>query len=84
MFDKEIAKRLSVLNEGIYKTSCELENLLLLRKQFTNPKDKAFFFKDKVLSCMQKLRSYADEAERLTDENYWPYPSYAKLLFSVK
>lgn len=82
--DKEIAKRLSVLNEGIYKTSCELENLLLLRKQFTNPKDKAFFFKDKVLSCMQKLRSYADEAERLTDENYWPYPSYAKLLFSVK
>lgn len=82
--DKIIAKRLSELNESIFKKACELEKYLALRKQYSNPKDKAFFFKDVVLPCMQELRSFADEAEKITDESCWPYPSYAKLLFSVK
>lgn len=82
--DVEIAKTLSSLNEKIYLKACELEELLKLRKQYVNPKDKAFFFKEKVLLCMKELRSFVDDAERLTDENCWPFPSYAKLLFSVK
>ncbi len=82
--DVAIAKKLSSLNENIYLKACELDELLKLRKQFDNPKDKAFFFKEKVLICMQDLRQFADDAERLTDENCWPFPSYAKLLFSVK
>ena len=82
--DKIIAKRLSELNESIFKKACELEKYLALRKQYDNPKDKAFFFKDVVLPCMQELRSFADEAEKITDESCWPYPSYAKLLFSIK
>ncbi len=82
--DKKIAKRLSFINESIFTKACELEKFLALRKQFDNPKDKAFFFKDVVLPCMQELRSYADEAEKMTDESCWPYPSYAKLLFSTK
>ena len=82
--DKQIAKRLSELNENIYLKACALEKFLALRKQYKNPKDKAFFFKDIVLPCMQELRSFADEAEKITDESCWPYPSYAKLLFSVK
>ena len=81
--DKEIAKRLAELNESIYYKSLELEKLLLLRKQYTCQKEKAFFFKDKVLVAMQELRAFADEAERITDENCWPFPSYTKLLFSV-
>ena len=81
--DVEIAKKLSSLNENIYLKACELEELLKLRKQYVNPKDKAFFFKEKVLLCMKELRLFVDDAERLTDENCWPFPSYAKLLFSV-
>lgn len=81
--DKEIAKRLSLLNESIYYKALELQELLLLRKQFVCQKEKAYFFKDKVLVAMQELRSFADEAERITDEKCWPFPSYTKLLFSV-
>ena len=29
------------------------------------------------------LRSAADEAESLTDEKAWPFPTYGDLLFSV-
>ncbi len=81
--DIKIAKRLSYLNENIYNKALELEELVKLRKQIESPRDKAFFFKDKVLLCMNELRTFADEAERITDENLWPFPSYAKLLFSV-
>ena len=81
--DKKIAKRLSVLNENIYLKANELEVLLSLRKQIANPRDRAFFFKEKVLLVMQELRAFADEAEKMTDEKCWPIPSYTKLLFSV-
>ena len=33
---------------------------------------------------MQKLRLACDEAETLTAKEFWPYPSYADLLFSVR
>ena len=32
---------------------------------------------------MSELRIACDEAETLTAKNYWPYPSYGDILFSV-
>ena len=82
--DVEIAKKLSDLNKNIYVKAEELENLLLATKNYTNAKELAFFVKDEIINCMAELRSYADLAENLTSEESWPYPSYGKLLFSVK
>ena len=82
--DIEIAKKLSLLNKNIYEKTEELEDLLLATKNYSCKKDLAFFFKDKVLPCMAEIRNFADEAENLTSEDCWPYPSYGKLLFSVK
>ena len=39
--------------------------------------------RDDVLPKMEELRKYVDEAEMLTSEKCWPFPSYGKLLFSV-
>ena len=39
--------------------------------------------RDDVLPKMDVLRKFVDEAEMLTPEKCWPYPSYGKLLFSV-
>ena len=33
---------------------------------------------------MSELRVPCDEAERLTAKSYWPFPTYADLLFGVK
>ncbi len=81
--DTIIATRLSKINESIYNEVIKLERLLSLRKTISNPKDKAFFFKDTVLVSMKYLREYVDEAEKMTDKNCWPFPSYTDLLFSV-
>ena len=41
------------------------------------------FIRDDVIPKMEHLRKHVDEAEMLTGEKYWPFPSYGKLLFSV-
>ncbi len=42
------------------------------------------FISDKILPAMDALRAPCDEAETLTAEKYWPFPTYDKLLFGVK
>ncbi len=37
-----------------------------------------------VLPVMERLREISDEMEMCTAAEYWPYPSYGKLLFSVQ
>ena len=39
--------------------------------------------RDEVIPKMEALRACVDEAEMLTPEKCWPFPSYGKLLFSV-
>ena len=40
--------------------------------------------RDLLLTKMNQLRAVADEAETVTAEKYWPFPTYGKLLFGVK
>ena len=82
--DKKIAKKLSCLNEGIINKTDELETLLNNSLELLSQKELAFYYREKVLKCMEELRKFADEAETLTEERCWPFPSYGKLLFSVK
>ena len=44
----------------------------------------AAFFAEKVIPVMQEIRMYADNMELCTAKEYWPFPSYADLLFGVK
>uniref|UniRef100_UPI0040576738 glutamine synthetase III family protein n=1 Tax=Acetatifactor sp. TaxID=1872090 RepID=UPI0040576738 len=46
-------------------------------------KEQAFYYKDEVVTAMNALRSPADELEKLIDKEYWPFPTYADLLFEV-
>ena len=44
----------------------------------------SFLIRDHVLGLMNELRAACDEAETLTAKSYWPFPTYADLLFGVK
>ena len=46
-------------------------------------KEQAFYYHDKVIKAMSALRKPADELEKLVDKEYWPFPTYADLLFEV-
>ena len=41
------------------------------------------FVRDELLPAMEELRKYVDEAEMLTSQRDWPFPSYGQILFSV-
>ena len=41
------------------------------------------FIRDDLIPKMEHLRKHVDEAEMLTSEESWPFPSYGKILFSV-
>ncbi len=44
---------------------------------------KAVAFHDDVLPKMDALRAAADDAETICGEDYWPLPSYSKMLYYV-
>ena len=45
--------------------------------------EKAVAFHDNVLPAMDTLRAAADDAETICGEDYWPLPSYSKMLYYV-
>lgn len=46
-------------------------------------KEQAYYYREKVVPAMEALRHPADELERIVDKEYWPFPTYADLLFEV-
>ena len=40
-------------------------------------------YRDLVLSAMNELRATVDTMEPITSDEYWPYPTYADLMFSI-
>ena len=49
----------------------------------TDESAKAVSFHDDVLPRMDALRAAADDAETVCGEDYWPLPSYSKMLYYV-
>ena len=48
-----------------------------------NTKAQAVAYRDLVFSAMGELRKDADMLETMIDADYWPMPTYSKLLFNV-
>jgi len=76
---KEITAKLTQLKAAAIHLQ-EVENKGYAMKQ---GKEQAFYYKDSVVSAMDDLRGPADELEKLVDKEYWPFPTYADLLFEV-
>ena len=52
-------------------------------KGAADTESEAYAIRDTVLGAMAQLRVAADEAETLTAEEYWPFPTYGELVYSV-
>ena len=84
-YEESIINEISSLENSAFKKVNEIEELLKTAKESSNSAQKiAEYYKDIVIPKMDELRALADRMEVLTDRNYWPYPSYADLLFGVR
>ena len=60
-----------------------LQDVVDAAEALTSESEKAVAFHDNVLPAMDALRAAADDAETICGEDYWPLPSYSKMLYYV-
>lgn len=60
------------------------ENLDNAKNHRHDPLELAKYYRDSVLSVMNELREIGDSMEEDMASDYWPYPSYGDMLYSVQ
>ena len=83
-YESGLIARLSVLTDQIAAKTDELEASVLELKGAADVAQEAYAIRDAVIGRMAALRAVADEAETVTAEKYWPFPTYGELLFGVR
>ncbi len=75
--------RLSDLLSQIDEAVDDLDSALVKLSMSGDITAQANFIRDEIIPKMSLVRVPADEAETLTAEKYWPFPTYGDLLFGV-
>ena len=75
--------RLSADADSMSDAVDELQAAVDAAKALSDESAKAVAFHDDVLPKMDALRAAADDAETICGEDYWPLPSYSKMLYYV-
>ena len=83
-YEQDLLKKVSKLTGTAYKKVAALQDAVLKAKDITDNTELARFSKDSLFAAMSELRITVDELETCVAAEYWPYPSYGELLFSVK
>lgn len=83
-YEKCIVNTVCGLMDEICDAVCGLESAVSELKKIDTAIEASAFVRDEILPAMDKLRTPADKAEQLTSEEYWPFPTYDKLLFGVR
>ena len=83
-YEKEAVKKLSILCDKIAEATDLLEGTLVKIKAAESIGEESEMIRDAVLVAMSELRVVCDEAETMTAEKYWPFPTYGDLLFGVR
>lgn len=83
-YEKGIVKKVSELTDSISKKTEELEKELVSIHDTQDILKESGIIRDVILRLMCELRIDCDEAETITSKSYWPFPTYADILFSVR
>ena len=75
--------RLSADADAMSDSIDTLQDAVDAAKALPSESEKAVAFHDNVLPAMDTLRAAADDAETICGEDYWPLPSYSKMLYYV-
>ena len=83
-YEKDLISKLSKLADEISDAAFSLDTTLIRLKAIPDVTDAAYVIRDVVLQKMAELRVVCDEAESITADKYWPFPTYGDLLFGVR
>ncbi len=83
-YETGLLKKLAILEDQIMIKAEELEEAVMKAQDMADITEEAYAIRDVVLTKMGELRVACDSAETMTAKKYWPFPTYADLLFSVR
>ena len=76
--------KLSELSDEIADATADLDSEIAKFQAIEDVNEAANDIRDVILGKMDALRAVCDEAETITAKEFWPFPTYSDLLFSVK
>ncbi|MBQ6645266.1 MAG: glutamine synthetase III [Clostridia bacterium] len=83
-YEAGLVQRLSALTDDIAASTDALDEALSKLYGAPDIVEEAYRVRDLILPAMSALRAPCDQAELMTAKSYWPFPTYADLLFGVK
>ena len=76
--------KLSELSDEIADATADLDSEIAKFQAIEDVTEAANDIRDVILGKMDALRAVCDEAVTITAKEFWPFPTYSDLLFSVK
>ena len=76
--------KLSELSDEIADATADLDGEIAKFQAIEDVTEAANDIRDVILGKMDALRAVCDEAETITAKEFWPFPTYSDLLFSIK
>ncbi len=83
-YETATVTKLSELSDSIANATDDLEAEIEKFQAIEDVTEAANDIRDVILGKMDSLRAVCDEAEAITAKEFWPFPTYSDLLFSVK
>jgi glutamine synthetase len=83
-YETGLVRKLSGLLDQIEEKADALEEAAARVRGAEDIIEESCMIRDLVLPAMEALRTPCDQAEAVTAKSYWPFPTYADLLFGVK
>ncbi len=79
----DLAEKTSAILEKLYEKAASLEIETEKLIAMADHNKVSLEIKNKVIPIMEEIRRLTDEAETMVGSDYWPYPTYADLLFYI-
>ena len=83
-YETAAVTKLSELSDSIADATDDLKAEIEKFQAIEDVTEAANDIRDVILGKMDSLRAVCDEAETITAKEFWPFPTYSDLLFSVK
>ena len=83
-YENRILQKLDETSEQIIRALDILEADTLKAEKIGDILEQAAYYQETILSEMETLRSWTDQAEAIIPDEYLPYPTYEQMLFSLR
>ena len=82
-YETDMLKKFSEISSKLYEDTQKLHALDFEIAGISDPLERARGYRDKVIGLMREIRESINLIESCIPKEFWPYPTYEDILFSV-